>query len=748
FLFLHSKPEEIQVKNSGNAGNIYHFIETFLRDNHLELSSDEFQKEFIRKVHSLKEYEFQAVRFRKGEVHFTTADIKPDYMVYSYVFTEPSTEKNITIEIYFQNIDRVVSAQRKNVILSIGLIVIVFGMILQKILQRIITVPIWKMLDDAILFIEGNKSIRFDETRNDEFGFLARFINEIIESIFKEKERNYVTLQSITDAVISVNTEGAIQYLNPAGEKLFGISNLKAEGVHVDEILSLIEENTLEVIPNPFHDSILTRTPQRISGHTALVRENGKKISVEVSSAPMKSMNDTILGAVIIIQDVSKTRKLTQQLSYQASHDSLTGLYNRRKFEEKLTQIVQDMDPGQIHNLLYMDLDQFKIVNDTCGHMAGDELLRQLAGLMNTNLRKGDTLARLGGDEFGLLLENCSLKDAVEIAEKIRIQVKEYRFNWHDKSFEIGSSTGIVTILPGDKNISRVMSAADLACYAAKEGGRNRVHVYETTDEIFAKKHGEMHWATVIAEALKKDRFVLYRQAILPIQQRHEDLMHWEILLRLKDESGKIFSPDAFLSAAERYSLMEEIDKWVIKNVFLSMLELECCKVSGSTKRIIAINLSGASLCNKNIYDYIVNMAQRYETNLNEVCFEVTETVAITNLTFASQLINDLKKLGCKFALDDFGSGLSSFGYLKNLPVDYLKIDGSFVKDMSTDPIDQAMVEAIGRIGHFMNIKTIAEWVSDEKTLNMLENTGIDYAQGNFLDDPKPLDFENISDSK
>ncbi|MDH5657317.1 MAG: diguanylate cyclase, partial [Spirochaetia bacterium] len=469
FILLQGREEDIYQQNKGNAGNVFHLLEIFLRSNKLPYESEEFSRDFIHKANSIQEDNFQSIKFIAGDVEITTGEIKNSYYSFSYIRYDPLIKKNSIIKIYFKSIDDEVSRQRKITIIVIGLVVTLFGLILQKILQKIITVPLWKMLDDAILFAEGNEFVRFNENRNDEFGFLAKFINGALEAVFKEKERNFVTLQSITDSVITVDSDGLIQYLNPAGEKLFESSSKDLEGKHVNDILKLIEENTLEKIPNPFQASIQTKSPQILTGHTAILRENGKKVSVEVSSAPMYSQNNKIMGAVIVIQDVSKNRKLTRQLSYQASHDSLTGLYNRRKFEEKLSQVIQETDAGQVHNLIYMDLDQFKIVNDTCGHMAGDELLRQLAGIINTNLRKGDTFARLGGDEFGMLLENCNIENALDIAEKLRVLIKEYRFSWHDRSFEIGSSFGIATITSEEKNISKIMSAADLACYAAKE---------------------------------------------------------------------------------------------------------------------------------------------------------------------------------------------------------------------------------------------------------------------------------------
>jgi diguanylate cyclase (GGDEF)-like protein len=440
----------------------------------------------------------------------------------------------------------------------------------------------------------------------------------------------------------------------------------------------------------------------------------------------------------MVCQDVSQARKFALQLSYQASHDALTGLYNRLKFEEHLNQLLANAEAHVQHALLYLDLDQFKIVNDTCGHMAGDELLRQLATELQDCIRRGDILARLGGDEFGVLLENCDLQRATGIADKMRQEVKEFRFAWHDKIFEIGVSIGVVGITADNLNAANILSAADLACYAAKDMGRNRVHVYQPTDNDLLQRHGEMHWATLITQALEQDRFALFHQPISATLDNGDNIQHWEILLRMKDEDGTIILPDSFIPAAERYNKMHSIDRWVIRNTFSAIVD-GCFAASKEGKRVIAINLSGASLGDESMLDYIRATSKEFGISLNEICFEITETVAISNLTKAMHFINELRTLGCRFSLDDFGSGLSSFGYLKNLPVDYIKIDGSFVKDMATDPIDRAMVEAINQIGHVMRIQTIAEWVENEETLTLLRQIGVNFAQGYHIGKPAPL---------
>jgi len=440
----------------------------------------------------------------------------------------------------------------------------------------------------------------------------------------------------------------------------------------------------------------------------------------------------------MVCMDVRQSRKLALQLFHQASHDSLTNLYNRLSFENKLNSLLAEAELESSHALLYVDLDQFKIVNDTCGHTAGDELLRQLASMLQESIRRNDILARLGGDEFGILLINCDINRAVELAEKIRHAVKEYRFTWLDSTFEVGASIGVVEINADNLNASNIMSAADLACYAAKDGGRNCVHVYEPTDIELLKRHGEMHWTTMITQALEQGRFVLYHQPICAISEESDTVEHWEILVRMKDKDGNIIAPGFFIPAAERYNKMHSIDRWVIRNVFLAISK-GCFQVKNNAKRLLSINLSGASLSDKTALEYIRETGREFKINFSEICFEITETVAISNLSKATELMRELKKLGCSFSLDDFGSGLSSFGYLKNLPVDYIKIDGSFVKDMAGDPIDRAMVVAINQIGHVMKIQTIAEWVENEETLLLLRQLGVDFAQGYHTGKPAPV---------
>ena len=435
----------------------------------------------------------------------------------------------------------------------------------------------------------------------------------------------------------------------------------------------------------------------------------------------------------MIFRDVTEARLAAHQLSYHASHDALTGLVNRREFERRLERILTTALPEESHAVVYLDLDQFKVVNDTCGHVAGDELLRQVGPVLVSQVRKRDTVARLGGDEFGVLLEHCQQGQALRIAHQMREALQDLRFVWEDRGFTIGASIGLVPIGPGVDTVATIFRAADDACYAAKEQGRNRVHLYEPDDHELAQRHGEMQWVPRIQEALAKSRFRLFYQPILPLGETGR--AHGEVLLRLLDRDGDLISPSAFIPAAERYNQMQAIDRWVIRSVFAALRDPDTGMPSGS----VAINLSGQSLSDRLFLEFVEQEIEACAVVLERICFEITETAAISNLSLAKRFFSALKPRGCRFALDDFGSGLSSFAYLKTLSVDFLKIDGGFVKDMVRDPIDHAMVEAIHRIGHVMGLETIAESVEDERILARLKTMGVNYAQGYAIGRPRPL---------
>ncbi len=434
-----------------------------------------------------------------------------------------------------------------------------------------------------------------------------------------------------------------------------------------------------------------------------------------------------------------KLYKEKERVSYHASHDALTGLANRRELELRLSNaLAMSKQSGAEHALLYMDLDQFKIVNDTSGHIAGDELLRQLAGILAHTIRKGDTLARIGGDEFGVLLENCSKEKAVEIAGTLRESVQDFRFAWGDTIFSVGISIGVVQVTSSSESLTSLLSTADTACYTAKDLGRNRIHTHEPGDAELARRHGEMQWVSRINKAIEDNRFELFCQSIVPAKTNQSANVHLEILLRMTDEQGALILPGAFIPAAERYNLMNHIDRWVVSNVFATLLA-QPNFIRNNPGTYFAINLSGSSLSDQKFLQFVGDQFSCFNIPPQCICFEITETTAIADLTNARKFIATLKEIGCKFSLDDFGSGLSSFAYLKNLPVDYLKIDGLFVKDIATDPIDFAMVKSINEVGHVMGMKTIAEFVENNQVMAKLKSINVDYAQGYGIEKPYPL---------
>jgi diguanylate cyclase (GGDEF)-like protein len=428
---------------------------------------------------------------------------------------------------------------------------------------------------------------------------------------------------------------------------------------------------------------------------------------------------------------------MARKMDYLASHDALTGLFNRRRFEQHLARALETaQEESAEHALCYLDLDLFKVVNDTCGHMAGDELLRQITGELHKHVRQGDILARLGGDEFGVLLERCPLRQALRLAHELCKSVEEFRFVWNNQTFAIGVSIGIAPIDSTTRTITEALSHADTACYVAKDAGRNRVHVHQPDDTEIALRHGEMLWVSRLQDALDRDRFHLAYQTITPCNAQPNSGLHMEILVRLDDSDGKEIAPGAFLPAAERFNLSTALDRWVIEHSFRW--------IAGLGERLddlalCSINLSANTIGDDEFLRLVVKLMDTLGVPGSKICFEVTETAAIASLTRAVGFMTELKKHGCRFALDDFGSGMSSFGYLKSLPVDFLKIDGNFVRDMVNDNIDRTIVKSINEVGHAMGIRTIAEFVENNATHELIAKIGIDYAQGYAIARPQPL---------
>lgn len=559
------------------------------------------------------------------------------------------------------------------------------------------------------------------------------------EALAREQQRALVTLESIGDGVMTTDIHGYIDYLNPVAERLLDCKLEAARGRHYMEVLKLVDESSGEAL-HDLVDLVMHRDGAMVHADDGvLTHRDGSQFTINITAAPMHLEHEVIVGVVLVLHDITEVMGMARQLSFQASHDMLTGLFNRREFEKRLEKAIRAARSEASHHVLfYMDLDQFKVINDTCGHRAGDEMLAQLADQLTTIVREHDILARLGGDEFGLLLMDCPLPEATRIAEKIRQQMHDFRFTWHDRIFSVGVSIGVVPITVEGGNLVDVLSLADAACYVAKEAGRNRVHVFHEDDKAVARHHREMEWTQRISRAFEENRFILYYQPIQALSDGEDKRPYGEVLMRMFDSDGQLIAPHAFIPAAERYNLMPTIDRWVVRTALGKLRQAQGPAEMPPFR--CAINLSGQSLTDEHFLDFV--LAQFHESDVpgESVCFEITETAAITNLNRARSFINTLKKMGCRFALDDFGSGLSSFGYLKGLQVDYLKIDGAFIKDMVNDRLDGAMVESINQIGHVMGLKTIAEFVETDAIIDALRSLGVDYAQGYAIARPASLD--------
>lgn len=562
----------------------------------------------------------------------------------------------------------------------------------------------------------------------------------------RQRDMAEVTLRSISEGVITTDAEARTQFLNRVAEQLTGWTSELANGVDIATTLRLVDDGPGAAQEHVALKCLRLRQTVTAAANSQLVTRQGRHIAVEESAAPIWSDDNELLGAVVVFRDVSHERHLSRQLSWQATHDTLTGLINRSEFEAQVASALRSAkEEGHVHALLYLDLDQFKLVNDTCGHGAGDLLLQLLAKLLQTQMRDSDILARLGGDELGVLLPHCPPAQALHVAEDLRQSVKSFRFVWESRSFELGVSIGLVEMNHDSKSLSELLVAADQACYLAKERGRNRVHQYQESDARLTQRHGEMLWVSRLTEAFQHRRFRLYAQPIVSLTAQGQP--HDEVLVRIEDAKGHLILPGAFIPAAERYDLMLDIDRWVIRSVCRHIQSLRDSMAPDQAyidahqphRARYAINLSGTSLGDDVLHDYIVEQFSRYDVAPDEICFEITETAAIANLPAAQDFMHKLKELGCAFALDDFGSGLSSFAYLKALPVDFLKIDGIFVRDLASNAINRAMVKAINEVGHVMGIRTVAEYVEDEAILAQVREIGVDYAQGYAVGRLRPL---------
>jgi diguanylate cyclase (GGDEF)-like protein/PAS domain S-box-containing protein len=630
-----------------------------------------------------------------------------------------STERDISDRTYSGKL-----GDRKNIATSKIILSIIFVIIL---FYPFFVFYLIKLIKTKSILQLRNQQLQLKITEDE------KVINKNIQTLHFEKERVKMfstVMEQSHDSVMVTNESGKIEYVNPKFTESTGYSNVEILGKNS----RLVQP---EWISNEVQDEFFKTLDNNKAWRSEVQykRKNGEVYWAFESISSIKDEQGHVIHYLSTHRDITQEYKLNEQLNFNATHDELTKLINRREFERRVERLlsVAGVDSAE-HALCYMDLDQFKVVNDTCGHVAGDELLRQLSSVLLNTIRKRDTLARLGGDEFGLLFEHCSLDDAHHITKSLLNAVQNFQFSWEGRSFKLGVSIGLIAITEKTLVMTELLKAADTACYMAKDAGRNRIHIYHADDSEIQERQGEIQWVPRINQALDNNLFRLYAQAIVPIEGNTE--LHYELLIRMIDDKGDIIPPGAFLPSAERYNLITHLDRWVIAHAFKLLL-----KHTDFLKQInfVSINISGPSLADPEFLDFVHNELKQTQLDPEKICFEITETAAISNLNRASLFISLMKKLGCRFALDDFGSGLSSFAYLKNLPVDYLKIDGMFVKDIVDDPIDYAMVKSINEIGHVMGMKTIAEFVENDEIKNMLKELDVDYVQGYGIGKPMPL---------
>jgi diguanylate cyclase (GGDEF)-like protein/PAS domain S-box-containing protein len=593
----------------------------------------------------------------------------------------------------------------------------------------------------GIRWLEGNAT---PESRADGSTLWHGYIKDITErkalelALSNEFERTRVTLSSIGDAVITTNEREEVEYLNPIAEQLTGWTLADAIGQPVTTVFNIVNQHTRLAAKNPIAHCLEERAIVGLARDTVLISKDGKEYAVEDSAAPIFSAGDVITGVVMVFRDVTGQRILRQEVERRASHDHLTGLANRAEFDRVLLEMFESsISTGVSHALCCIDLDQFKIVNDSCGHSAGDALLKEVSALLLKSVRAKDLVARLGGDEFALLLEGCDLGAAQRIAQQICEKVAQIRFQHGSKFFRVGASIGVVPLDGRWENAQAAQQAADGACFAAKDEGRGRVHMYVDLDLTIMEHHDQMQWATRLQQAIDENRFELFAQPIMPLGEHGEQGLHFEVLLRLREIDGSLVPPGVFIPSAERFGLAPQVDRWVVNRVF-EWMKLHAAKLD--KVHIIAINLSGKSIGDRDFHRFLVEALDRDPIPVHKISFEITETAAIGHLDIATEFIAMLQQRGARISLDDFGSGMSSMAYLKHLSVDYLKIDGQFVKDMASDAVDFAMVRSINEIAHLTGKITIAEFVENADILMLLKDLGVDFAQGYHIGKPKPID--------
>ncbi len=547
-------------------------------------------------------------------------------------------------------------------------------------------------------------------------------------------------LQSLAEAIVTTDLEGRLVYLNPAAEKLLGVLTIQAQGKPLEEVVSLIDQNDRKLLSDPISEAIggANGDAHALSRRAVLLgKTTGEERAIELAASPLRDHKNDLVGAVVLLHDVTELRGLHRQMSYQATHDALTGLVNRREFERRLGEAAESARRGEAtHMLCYLDLDRFKIVNDTSGHLAGDSMLREVAKLLREAVRDSDTVARLGGDEFGMLLVGCPLDKARQIADDVCRSIAAYRFVWHDRVFNIGVSIGLIEIGREAGLVEQLLAAADSACYVAKKEGAGRVSVYSARDEALARSTGEIEWLQKLQVALKEERFALYYQPIVSAYGNDTDGPSMEVLLRMLDESGAEIQPGEFVQAAERYRLMASVDRWVVQTT-LSALSKNAFQLARD--RSVAINISGQTLGDSSFLEFVVETFDQTGVAPDQICFEIAESAVVGNIEHARRFVEVLHGMGCKFTIDDFGSGVGSFSSLKNLPLDYLKLDGSFMRNLARDSVNQTMVTAMIKLARTLNFKIIAEQVEDSAALDAARKMGVDYIQGFVIARPAKL---------
>jgi diguanylate cyclase (GGDEF)-like protein/PAS domain S-box-containing protein len=557
-------------------------------------------------------------------------------------------------------------------------------------------------------------------------------------SLGRNKLQARVTLESIGEGVITTDSSGVIDYMNEAAEQLIGTLRSAALGKRLPDLITLVDEVDRSSLGDPVVKCLNERRRINLGRRALLIaRQMQREFSTELTASPIRGPDGDTSGCVVIFHDVSEMRGLARRMSYQASHDPLTGLVNRAEFEQRLESALKSVRTESAgHVVAYLDLDRFKLVNDTCGHLAGDNLLREVASLLKDKIRDSDTVARVGGDEFAMLLVGCPLDKARQIADDVCQAVADHRFVWQDRIFDVGVSIGLVEVGPEGGSAESVLGAADSACYVAKQQGRGRVHVYSARDEIVARQRGEIHWLHLLQRALKENQFELHVQPIISVGGRVQTGPALEVLLRLRDDAGETILPAQFIGAAERYHLMTHIDRWVVQATLNAI-------ASGALRlpdeRSCGINLSGQTLADEEFLEFVVEALDRTGVDPGKLCFEIPESAIVSHFEHAQRFINVLHGIGCRFALDNFGSGIGSLATLKRLALDYLKIDGVYVRDLEQDAVNRAMVGAMVKLAKTLNFRVIAGQVEDQASFETVRGMGVDFIQGFVVEHPRPL---------